>query len=503
MISSIKAVGKLTVLKLFGAIFGLVYSVLQVRYFGANGSVDAYFVATSALYLVSSLTQGGQLAEVFLPEYIKEKERNGIESSSKLLSAVLNRVTLFLIFILLLLYFGAYWVISIMGPGLVNNNQELATSLFQASLILILFNIIASFINTTLNAEQVYGRAEVTALVNSIISVGLILVYHNKFGIWILIYALLIGKIVEFLLGLYYLNKIGFRYKLVYNTNEFDLNKFFKVLFTTSGYVGATQLFNVILTAMASLMPEGILSIFSYTRQLSSRARSIILTPINTVFFSKFSKKVAQGESNLASYLRAPLLFLGLVGILQICLAVVIGKSVLQILWKNDQLTEPEFQTAYIMLILNTIGIAFIMMSALFRKSAVALGGAKKLYFFWTLSQLASAIFSFFAVKMFGVWGLSFIPLFNMIVLSIVSVIMAKKQGVYWGNIFPLKKNRTWKKLLFILSICLSVIVLAFIPESSLMLIEVIILKGALMFVIYTLLIITIFKKELLMAIKS
>ena len=58
MMKTLKKVSFLIILKILGALIGLVYSILQVRYFGASGIVDSYFVATAALYLITSLNTG-------------------------------------------------------------------------------------------------------------------------------------------------------------------------------------------------------------------------------------------------------------------------------------------------------------------------------------------------------------------------------------------------------------------------------------------------------------
>ncbi len=83
---------KLTGLKLLSSLVGLIYSVLQVRFFGASGMVDAFFVAMSAVYMITSLIRGGQLAEIFLPEYLKQKRAHGTVAAHDLLPAVLNIV---------------------------------------------------------------------------------------------------------------------------------------------------------------------------------------------------------------------------------------------------------------------------------------------------------------------------------------------------------------------------------------------------------------------------
>ena len=55
-------------LKLLASFLALAYSIIQVRYFGASRIIEIFFAAQSLIYLVS-LTQSGQLAEIFLPEF--------------------------------------------------------------------------------------------------------------------------------------------------------------------------------------------------------------------------------------------------------------------------------------------------------------------------------------------------------------------------------------------------------------------------------------------------
>ena len=98
-----KIIIRLTGLKLVASIVGLAYSILQVRFFGASAEMDAYFVAMSAVYMITSLIQGGQLSEVFLPEYLKQKSKFGRKSAHNLLSAILNRMLLIVIIILVAL----------------------------------------------------------------------------------------------------------------------------------------------------------------------------------------------------------------------------------------------------------------------------------------------------------------------------------------------------------------------------------------------------------------
>ena len=85
------------------SLLGLLYSIIQVHYFGASRTIEIYFAAQSLVYLVTSLTQSGQLAEVFLPEYHK---LNNIKPGLgyKGLNVVINRMVLFGTLLIVLIF---------------------------------------------------------------------------------------------------------------------------------------------------------------------------------------------------------------------------------------------------------------------------------------------------------------------------------------------------------------------------------------------------------------
>jgi putative peptidoglycan lipid II flippase len=314
------------------------------------------------------------------------------------------------------------------GPGLDFESKLLSTRLFNLSLFLIFFTLIGSFVNTTLNAEQIFGRTEFTALLNGLISIGILFFFYEKFGVFTLIYALLVGKIVEFLIGLYYLRKIGYHHHFIWNaTDGYNLSKFFKVMLTTSGYVGATQIYSVTMTAMASYLPTGSLSIFNYVSQLTTKASSIIMGPITTVFFSNFSKIVSEQKENLTEHLKKPLVYVFMITFLVFIFIFLFGDELLHFLWSKKSLSASEFEIAYMMLFLNFFGFIFTATSSIFRKSSIALGHSGQLYRSWIIVQIFSAIYAFVSIYFFGIYGLISILIINMILMSLTTFYISEQ----------------------------------------------------------------------------
>ena len=430
MKSTLKTIGSLTVLKIIAAVTGLAYSVLQVRYFGANAAMDAYFVALTAVYVITSILQSGQLAEVFLPEYLKLKSEHSADQAHQLFSALLNRGLVVMAVFSLVVSFLAPVIIQMLGVGLQQEYQILAIDFFRVALLIILLTLFSAFVNSALNAEHVYGRTELTGLINSLLSLILIVLFHQAVGLWILVYALLAGKVVELLTGIFFLNRAGVRYYPILRVAGYDLNRFLKVLFVTSGYVGATQLYTTVLTAVTSMLPEGVLSIFNYVKQLSTKGSGIVLTPISTIFFSKFATLVSQHKANLTSYLTKPLMAILVIAGTMLALIVLVGNEMLSLLWSEKSLTPSNFKLAYLMLVLNFTGIFFSAVGGIFRKSAISMGAAKQLYARWIGVQLFCAASSYGIITASGIFGLVFILPLNMILMAAVSIYSAYLEGI-------------------------------------------------------------------------
>lgn len=457
--SGLRSIVTLSLIKLVSSLLGLVYSVLQVRYFGADGSMDAFFVAVTGVYVLISIVQSGQLSEVYLPEYVKLKSNASLIDAHILFSVLINRVLLFTSLLSILAYVGAPLVIGILGVGLESSDQSLAIEIFRVSAVLLVFAVFSAFVNTTLLAEQIFGRAEVTGLINSAVSLILILSFHQTFGVWILVYALLIGKIVELATGILFLRKAKVRYSFVFNIKDYDLSKFLNVLLVTSGYVGSTQLYTAVLTASASLLAPGTLSLFNYVKQLSIKAAGIIFNPVNTVFFSKFSSKVADSKANLSSYFAKPLLALGIISITILISVVFLGNELLLLLWSEKALSQGEYNFAYWLLVLNFLGICFSSVGGIFRKGAISLGNAKLLYGRWIMVQLFSALYAFVVIRVLGVYGLATILPVNMVLMSLVSTSTALSSGISIQFILSALRDKLKYYLILVIILIVAAIV--------------------------------------------
>ncbi len=413
---------KLFSLKFIAAILGVLYSILQVHFFGTSREIEIYFGALSLAYLVTSLTQSGQLAEIFLPEYHRLKIK-GVELAHQGLNVVINRMLLYGFVLILAIFISAPYFINLLIPGFEDQDKILAISMFRMLLPYLTIQLVSSFFITVLNAERKFGRAETLGLLNSIINIVVLLILFRLLGVWALILALLVGKFIELAFYLQQLYKGGFRYSFIMSLDEFDHVKFFKTIQRTLLYVSATQIYSFVLTASISYLPEGTFAVFKYVQNLATKIKGLFIQPFITIFFTTYSQ-LAQFSKSVTNEVNRTITNIINVNIILCIGTILMGKYIIEIIWGGDKFDINDINLAYIFLLFNVVAIIFSSLGSSYRKMAVSHGKSKELYSFWVVAQLLSALFSYFLIKNFGITGLYFIVPINTFLMGAVSFIV-------------------------------------------------------------------------------
>lgn len=442
---------KLFSLRFIGSIFGLASSIITVKYFGVTRSIEVFFAAQSLVYLVTSLTQSGQLAEIFLPEY------NRLNNISKklgfqALNVVINFFSFWIFGVIIIIFIFSDFFIEIIIPGFSQSEKNQATLIFRVLLPYLVLQLYNSFFITVLNAEKKFGRAEILSLINPIVTILSLVVLYEYFQIWALVFSVLLGKTIEFVFYFWQLYKIGYKYKFLLSINEFDHKSFFKTMSSTFFYVGATQFYLVILTAGTSFLPEGTFAIFKYVQGLSNKIKGLFIQPFLTIFFTTYSLLINSMKDVKKEFQRY---FDGIINVNTIVIigSIIIGDVIITLIWGGEKFSDTNVYRSYQFLVFNIISILFISIGSIYRKMAIAHGKGYELYSKWTIAQLISSGICYFLLKEFGVFGLMFIIPLNSLFMGIVSywVYFKTNQSIRY-NIF--NKN-IFFSILLVLIACL------------------------------------------------
>lgn len=427
-----KSVGILSILKLVSTLLGIVYSIAQVRIFGTEKSIELFFAASSLLYLIISVTQTGQLSEIFLPQYLQIKENHGIEIAHKSYSVVINRIGFAALVIIVVAGLLNKPLVQLMVPGFSDKERAQVGTLFLSYLPLIFLTICNGFMTSVLNAEKAYGKSEVSAIFNSFFSLVILLLFAKSLGIWALVISLYIGQFFELGTSIFFLNNNKIKYSLVWKIEQFDHKKFFKNIYSTLLYVLSTQLFNVVLTASISYLPQGVFAIYRYTINIFEKTASLLLQPFSTIFFTSIaelkSKNLQDEAKKLMNFsIRANLVL----GLFVFVIIIASGFNLLGFLWHSKKFDTKSLDMAYLFLCIWFILFLFQGVSQLYRKVAIMTGLVKKNYAYLTFGMIISSATTYILVTTFGTYGLItaiFISRILFLIVPVLSVYFYRKE---------------------------------------------------------------------------
>ena len=316
--------------------------------------------------------------------------------------------------------------INITVPGFSNEDKDQATLMFRILLPYLFLQINNSFLITVLNAEEKYGRAELLGVTNTVVNILSLMILYPYVGVWALIFSLLIGKVIEFIFYTKEVYNLGFKFMFKISIPEFDHLDFFKTMQRTFLYVGATQIYSIVLTASISFLPEGTFAVFKYVQNLANKVRGLFVQPFMTIFFTKYSillqkvkPVVHEFNKNIGTVIN--------VNVIIIIGTVLLGDLIIDLLWGGKKFDLDNVKLAYLFLLFNVGSVLISSIGAVYRKMSVAQGDGKKLYLFWGIAQLLSAGVTYVLITNFRITGLFFIIPINGFLLGTTSYLVYRK----------------------------------------------------------------------------
>ena len=343
-------------------------------------------------------------------------------------------------------------LINLMVPGFSIAEKEQATLIFRVLLPYLSVQIISSFFVTVLNAEEKFGRAELLGITNTLISIASLVLLFPYMNVWALVISLLLGKTIEFIFYVNQLYKIDFRFRFILATPQFNHSIFFKAMQNTFLYVGATQIYNIILTSSISFLPVGTYAIFKFVQNLTNKIYGLFVQPFLIIFFTRYSLLLQEFKS-VTTVFKTNMQSIINMNTIIIIGSILLGDYAINFLWSGEKFNDVFVKLAYVFLLCNLVGGLFSSVGSVYRKMAVAQSLGGKLYYFWTASQLLSAIFAYLLISNFEILGLLFVVPVNLLLMALASFIVYKK------TINPLKFALKTYRIIFIIGLVTSAIV--------------------------------------------
>jgi len=322
----------LAVSALISRILGLARDRLLASRFGAGEELDIYFAAFRIPDFVYGILIVGGITAAFLPvfsEYFKEKENSVSSDSEKketeqnewneqgleFINNVLNCFFILLIVVCSILAIFTPFIVKFIIPGFSEQNSALTIQLTRIMFLSpVLFGLSSIFSGVLHYFNKFFAYALAPILYNLGIIFG-ILFLVPVFGIFGLIYGVVLGALFHLLVQIPAVLNTGFRYRPIFNFKSLGIIKIFKLMLPRTIGTAAYQINLIVITAIASTLTAGSIAIFNFSNNLYYFPIGLIGVSFAVSAFPVFSKFLINGQrkeflENFSASIRQILFFI-------------------------------------------------------------------------------------------------------------------------------------------------------------------------------------------------
>lgn len=293
----------LAVSSLLSRILGFLRDRLLMAKFGAGQVSDIYFAAFRIPDFVYNILIVGAIAVAFIPvfsEYFKkghdENSEEWPEEAAKFTSNLLNCFFLLLVALCAVLAIFTPLLMKFVVPGFSGVDKATTINLTRIMFLSpILFGISSIFSGIL----QYFDRFLVYSLAPLLYNIGIIigiLFFAPLFGIYGLGYGVVLGAFLYFLIQMPTIKAVGFRYKFILDFKHSGIVKVFKLMGPRIIGVTADNINLLIITAIASTLTLGSISVFNLSNNFQYLPIGIIGVSFAVSSFPAFSKFMANGQ---------------------------------------------------------------------------------------------------------------------------------------------------------------------------------------------------------------
>ncbi len=327
------------------ALLGLLRDRLLVSYFDVS-RLDIYFAAFSIPNFIYGILITGGIVAAFLPVFANSLEKDR-ENGWKLANNTLNVLLLLLAFLCVILFFFAPFIVKIIAPGFSPDFIEKTVFLTRIMLLSPILLGVSSLFSGVL---QYFDRFLAYSLAPVFYNIGIILgiiFLTPLFGIVGLAYGVILGSFLHLFVQLPVAFSSGFSYKPVFDLKQKELRRIIYLILPRIVGQASTKINIIVITALASTLTAGSISIFNLANHLQSFPVRIIGVAFAVAAFPSFSKSLAGKNKekfleSFSSVLRQALFFIIPISVIVFLLRAHIVRLVLGAEgfgWKETQLT--------------------------------------------------------------------------------------------------------------------------------------------------------------------
>jgi putative peptidoglycan lipid II flippase len=381
---------------------------LLAHVFGASAALDSYYAAFRIPDFLFVTIASVVSISVLVP-FIVEREKQGHEEVRKFIDDVFSFFSVLIIGVSVL----AFFLIPVLSPMLFKGlaGEELA-HVVLLSRVFLLSPIFLGFSNLLGSLTQAYNRFIIYAFAPLLYNAGIIigiLLLAPRFGVLGVALGVVLGSFMHMLVQIPFVMKIGLFPRMKLHFDFASIRRVALLSFPRTLSLSVNHISTLFLISLASLMPVGSISIYSFALNIQSVPLSIIGVSYSLAAFPTltrhFSNQNIKGFVDQMAHTARLIIFWSLPATV---LFIMLRAEIVRVLLGSGRFTWSDTRLTAAALAIFSISALSQSLLLLFTRAFYSAGHTKKPFLINFISALVTVLIAYGLVKLFSVWsGLS------------------------------------------------------------------------------------------------
>ncbi len=283
----------LMVVSIFTHGLSFIKEIIVAKYFGVSSMMDAFYVALSVPNLINNPILS-TVSLVFIPFFVSYKIKKSVEMN-RIAAVLINWIMAGAIVVTVFVLFLAGPIIRLSFHGLSPATADSAVAMLRPLSFIIIFLLLTGILTSILNAFEQFFWPVISQAFITISTVALI-VCCTGWGVYALVWGMLLGVIIQTgcLFAVAY--KKGFRYEPAFSSQHAEIKEIVssaKIIFI-AGFIGQLNFF--ISQIMASYLSPGSISALNYANKVIQVPLLIFSFSIATAVFPFLAMQATENK---------------------------------------------------------------------------------------------------------------------------------------------------------------------------------------------------------------
>lgn len=435
-----KSVAAVFFISMFCRLFGFLREIVIATNFGTGAEADAYMMAIK-IFNIFALLFGSILTTSYTPLYTHQYAKNdGRKSADRLTSNLVNILLIASVSITILCEIFTEPLCALIATGFEDAKLELTVNMCRIVFAALPFYALYYFFSAVLNAQKHFKIVEGATM---FVGLGVVISVFSLtpvLGEYSMPIGALLAYVLQFIVLLPSLRKT-YKYVPVLTVKDSSAKEFFRILAPSIIGVAAAEINSIIDSALASEMFEGSVSALNYAQRINTFATSLLVTPIITVMFTKFSQTVAEKkEEEFSSSIRNGFEAISLLCFPLVSLIVVACTDIIKIVYNYGAFKDNSVSMTSEALVFYILGLVFYGYKTLMNRAFYARKNTKTPMWTGIVYIVLNIVFNFILANIMGLGGLALANSIALFLATVVMIIVYVKQYGKWSMKGSLKE---------------------------------------------------------------